>query len=92
MQNEFNWLQRHHQKALMVNSGMELNIKLYSVCVVVILFFQLQLCDNIHDIRRVEGLCMAPTKPNGTRTPFQDISNTQSLGDEHHTSTQFHFL
>uniref|UniRef100_A0A8R7UST9 Uncharacterized protein n=1 Tax=Triticum urartu TaxID=4572 RepID=A0A8R7UST9_TRIUA len=76
----------------MVNNGMELNIKLCSVYVVLILFLPLQLCDNILDIHMVEGLCMAPTNPNWTRTPFQDISNTQSLGDEYYTSTQFHFL
>ena len=91
MQKEFNW-RLSINKAFMLNSRMELNIKHYSVWVVVIVFLQLQLCDTILDIHRVEGLRMAPTSPNRARTPFQDISNNQSLGDEHYTTTQFQFL
>ena len=91
MQKEFNW-RLSINKAFMLNSRMELNIKHYYVWVVVIVFLQLQLCDNILDIHRVEGLRMAPTSPNRARTPFQDISNNQSLGDEHYTTTQFQFL
>ena len=92
MQKEFNWLPSTLNKDFMLNSGMELNIKHYSVWVEVIVFLQLQLCDNMLDIHMVEGLRMAPTSPNRVRTPFQDIRNKQSLVDEHYTTTQFQFL
>jgi hypothetical protein len=35
---------------------------------------------KIHSECKNKAICMASNTPKGTRNPFQDISNTQSLG------------
>ena len=38
------------------------------------------ICKKLFAIHRIATIGMASTTPNTTRTPFQDITNTHSLG------------